>query len=368
MTPGDGCHLSGSLATGVQEAETNRSPVLVVPEVTGADPSGSRARTGLVLLPFLIMALVAAADVLAGPRFGFLSLLSLGPALAAVALSPRQTVLMGGLAVALSVLLAAYDDLLISGRWLLSFATIAGVTAAGVVASAGRQRRERELANVRAVAEAAQRVLLRPLPAEAREFSIAVRYISAAAAAKIGGDLYDVIVSAGTVRLIVADVQGKGLEAVQTASVVLGAFREAAHDACDLAGLAARIELSLERQAGEEEFATAVLAQIPVGGDSIEILNCGHPPPLLLTGGSASLAEPPETCLPLGLPGWRWPRPNRMLSSSSRGTGSCSIPTASARHETGPGPSTRLTAVLPCWPDRTRMPRWAACATTSSGT
>jgi len=64
---------------------------------------------------------------------------------------------------------------------------------------------------------------------------MAVRYISASASAQIGGDLYAVIMTAGSVRLIVGDVQGKGLAAVQTAATVLGAFREAAYDAADLA-------------------------------------------------------------------------------------------------------------------------------------
>jgi len=127
-----------------------------------------------------------------------------------------------------------------------------------------------------------------------------VRYMSAAATARIGGDLYEVVVTPQNVRIIVADVQGKGLAAVRTASVVLGAFREAAYDAGDLGDIAARIELSLERQEPEEEFVTAVLAQVSPGG-GIEILNCGHPPPLLVSGGSAVLAEPPETGVPLGL-------------------------------------------------------------------
>ena len=227
-------------------------------------------------------------------------LLSLGPALAAVSLRPVQTVLMGGLAMALSLLLAAYDGLLGSRQWFIALATIVGVTVTGVIASAGRQRREREFADVRAVAEVAQRVLLRPVPTGAGQVDVAVRYISAAAAARIGGDLYEVVVAGEDVRLIVADVQGKGLAAVQTASVVLGAFREAAYDAPDLGEIVARIELSLERQVSEEEFVTAVLAQI-AAGDSIEILNCGHPPPLLLSRGSVRLAEPPETGLPLGL-------------------------------------------------------------------
>ena len=264
----------------------------------GTEPG---VRTWLAMLPMVVMAVVAAVDALAGPQVGFLPLLSLGPGLAAVSLRPAQTVLMGGLAVVLSLLLAAYDHLL-GSQWLIALATIAGVTTAGVIASAGRQRKERELANVRAVAEVAQRVLLRPMPTGAGQVDVAVRYISAAAAARIGGDLYEVIAAEDHVRLIVADVQGKGLPAVQTASVVLGAFREAAYDAPDLAAIAAQIELSLARQTSEDEFVTAVLAQIAASG-AIEILNCGHPPPLLLSGGSVRFAEPPEADLPLGLTG-----------------------------------------------------------------
>jgi hypothetical protein len=262
---------------------------------------GTQVRLGV--LPFLVMAVVAAVDLLAGPRVGFLPLLSLGPALAAVSFRPARTVLVGGLAMTLCVMLAVYDSLDASRRGFIALATIAGVTAAGAVASAGRHRRERELANVSAVAEAAQRVLLRPVPRQVGAVQMAVRYISATASARIGGDLYEVIATRGTVRLIIGDVQGKGLAAVQTAATVLGAFREGAHDAPDLSALAARIELSLQRQAADEEFVTAILAQVAGGGEGIEILNCGHPPPLLLNGSRARFAEPPDAGLPLGLTG-----------------------------------------------------------------
>ena len=82
------------------------------------------------------------------------------------------------------------------------------------------------------------------MPREVGQLQIAVRYISAAAAARIGGDLYDVV-AVGTARLIVADVQGKGLAAVQTAAVVLAAFREAVYDEPDLAAIATHIERAL---------------------------------------------------------------------------------------------------------------------------
>jgi serine phosphatase RsbU (regulator of sigma subunit) len=265
-------------------------------------PTGRpRAQVLLTVLPFAIMGGVAAADVLAGPGMVLLALLSLGPALAAASLRPAHTALVGVLAFVLCLLLAVYDHLPESRRTLIALVAIGGVTVAGVIASAARDRRERQLADVTAVAEVAQRVLLHPLPREVGPLQVAVRYISASVAARIGGDLYEVIATRQAIRLIVADVRGKGLAAVQTAALVLGAFREAAHDAAGLAQIAARIERSLERQAAAEEFVTAVLAQIPYSGASIKILNCGHPPPLLLAGHAARLIEPCEAGLPLGL-------------------------------------------------------------------
>ena len=93
--------------------------------------------------------------------------------------------------------------------------------------------------------------------------------------------------------------------------MVLGAFREAAYEAASLAEIAARIERSMLYQAAEQEFVTAVLAEIVDGGTGIEILNCGHPPPLLSRGGlngaglegdaKVAFAESPDPGLPLGL-------------------------------------------------------------------
>jgi hypothetical protein len=148
----------------------------------------------LQLLPLAVMAVVAVIDLLAGPRVGFLPLLSLGPALAPVFYRPSRTLLIGGLALVLCVLLAVYDDRMDSRPGLIALATVLGVTAAGLLASAGSHHRENELARVRAVAEVAQRVLLRPVP---RDFyspvQVAVGYMPANVSARIGGDLYKAV-------------------------------------------------------------------------------------------------------------------------------------------------------------------------------
>lgn len=268
--------------------------------ITG--PGGPPKPSGLAIsVPFCVMAIVAAADLVTGPEVGLLSVLSLGPALAPVALGPVQTILTGLLAMALSLALSAADGLWFTAHAGIALATIAGVTAAGVVASTGRRSKERELVNVRAVADVAQRVLLHQLPRRVGRDLIAVRYISAAAAARIGGDLYDVVAARQCTRLIVADVQGKGLAAVQTAAVVLAAFRESAYDATGLADIAGHIERSLAHQAPDGRFVTAIMAELAADSTEIRLLNCGHPGPLLVSGGQAALAEPPEPALPLGL-------------------------------------------------------------------
>ena len=277
-------------------ARARRRPAGSVP-VTSPDAHG----VFLAALPFAVTGGVALVDVLAGPGVGFLPVLSLGPALAAISRLPLATALIGALALACGVILAVYDDLDASRRGVIALGTIAGVTAAGVIASAGRRRRERELADFKAIADAAQQILLRPVPPAIPPVDIAVRYVSAAASARIGGDLYEAVSSGGGVRLIVGDVLGKGLPAARTAAVVLGAFRESAYDAASLAEIAARIEASLQHQEAAEEFVTVVLAQVSSDGCRAEILNCGHPPPLLVRDGEVTAAESAEASLPLGL-------------------------------------------------------------------
>jgi Stage II sporulation protein E (SpoIIE) len=258
-------------------------------------------QTLAALAPFLVMATVATADLCAGPSLRLLPLLSLSPALGAVSLSPRSTAMTGVVAGLACLPLAAYDGVLETQRTAIAIAAVAGVTGTGVVASLGRLRRERELADARAVADAMQRILLRPVPERLGSIAIAVRYTGATTSAPVGGDLYDVIQAAGKVRLIIADVQGLGLAAAGTAAIVLGAFREAAHDAPGLTDIAARIELSLQRHKVAEEFVTAILAEASDDSCSVELLNCGHPPPLLLSAGTVRFMEQDEPGLPLGL-------------------------------------------------------------------
>jgi serine phosphatase RsbU (regulator of sigma subunit) len=261
-----------------------------------------RFRPGLLAaLPFVAMGIVVLVDFTAGAGIGFLPMMALGPAFAGLIGNVRRSALIGTVALLLSLMLSIENDQLGERRGYTTLLSVAGVAIAGVAATALRQRREAELASVRSIAEAAQRVLLRPVPRSAGHLRTAVSYTSAMADARIGGDLYEVVISPTGVRIIVGDVQGKGLEAVETAAVVVGAFREAAYDEPDLMAVGKRLERALARHLLGEKFVTAVLAEVRER-DGATLLNFGHPAPLMIRpDGSVDFAEPPVRALPLGL-------------------------------------------------------------------
>jgi serine phosphatase RsbU (regulator of sigma subunit) len=155
------------------------------------------------------------------------------------------------------------------------------------------------LAEVSRVAEAAQLAILAPPPARLGPVSLAARYASAAAEALVGGDLYEVVQRPQSVRLLIGDVRGKGLSAVRTATIVLGEFRAVAADVDDLGDLAAQIDRRVRSYLGDEDFVTALIAEITDDG-GFAVACCGHPAPLLVADGAVRLLEV-EPCLPLGL-------------------------------------------------------------------
>src|SRR5260221_14567794 len=97
------------------------------------------------------------------------------------------------------------------------------------------------------------------------------------------------------------DAEGKGLPAVQSAAAVLGVFREAAYEEDCLGAVVSRIETSLARQFGDEQFVTAILAEVCADGTEVELLSCGHPEPLLLGPARPRFIGLDGGSLPLGL-------------------------------------------------------------------
>ncbi|MET8505168.1 PP2C family protein-serine/threonine phosphatase [Streptomyces sp. NPDC004787] len=272
--------------------------------------TGTRTQFNLGLaLPFLALALVVVADLISAEAQHFDRLLVIGPALAAVTWNVRGTLAVGVLAIVLRLLLAvAQGDPatdIVSAELVL-----AAVIAAAVWVSQVRTRYERDLSEVTAVAEVVQRVLLRPLAPRLGRVELHLLYVSAAAKARIGGDFYEAVRVPGGVRVMLGDVQGKGLGAVETASVLLGAYRAAVTEAPDLAALAERLEAGLQQYGAwdpdsdaAERFATVLLLELPDDGDVVRLLSCGHPAPLLQHAGEVRPVLLTDPSLPLNLAG-----------------------------------------------------------------
>ena len=181
-------------------------------------------------------------------------------------------------------------------------ATILVVGAVSLGVTSAQLQRSRHYVNVVSVAETAQRALLRPLPERLGPLELGVVYLAAAQDARVGGDLYEVASTPFGIRLIIGDVRGKGLGAVEIAADVLGTFREIAHEVHTLAELARRLDAGLTRRFGQfEEFVTALFVEIDVESGRLDIYNCGHPPPMLISDGAVTVLEVPAPAPPLGL-------------------------------------------------------------------
>lgn len=262
-----------------------------------------RALPPLVILGGVVFDLSTPASYTASPMF------SAAPLIAAPFFSMLTTLVTCIAAVLASVGLHLYNDTATDVPALTGTLTVVTVSALALLINRVVRRSGERLASARVIAETAQKAVL-PTPAERiGGLQVAARYEAAQADAFIGGDLFAVQDTPYGVRLVVGDVRGKGLDAVEAVAVVIGAFREAAEQESSLEGVAQRLERALAREGTRrsgldafEGFTTAVLAEIPRGDGRVRIVNRGHPEPLLLyADGGLALLEPTEPALPLGM-------------------------------------------------------------------
>jgi phosphoserine phosphatase RsbU/P len=245
------------------------------------------------------LVVVAGIEFIEGPAPSVVGWLAIAPFLAA-AFAPWRSVVAVGLAATAVALVAALLDP--AGFSVMSAAWVVGMTVAtagAVAVSVFRQRQNARYAELARLATIAQEAVLRPIGPQVGQLAIAGRYVSASAAAVIGGDLYEALDTPYGVRMIIGDVRGKGIDAVRLASIVLGSYRHVAYERRDLATIVGDLDRAVARSVGDEDFVTAALVE--ERGGTLTVVNCGHPPPLLLRRGQVIPLEPPHPAPPLGL-------------------------------------------------------------------
>ncbi len=271
-----------------------------------AQPPGSRAKhVFAVLLLLAITAVAAAAHYSTGKVLIPATWLAVGPLLASLLLSPLATAVLAGWAVLLG--LGVIMDQPGHPEGLASRVSVLVLLAAFAVVNAVlRAAAQRRLSQVRAVARVAQSALLRDVPASVAAGRLASRYISAAAEARVGGDLLEVVSDGGAAgghpRWLIGDTRGKGLPAVRLASIAMTSFRDAcAQPGLPLPEIARAVDQSVARAAGDEGFVTALFAEFDPHG-WLQLVICGHPPPLRLAAdGNLRALTPTAYATPLGL-------------------------------------------------------------------
>jgi hypothetical protein len=267
---------------------------------------GSRAGLGAALV---LLAVISGVELADGPRAHYIGLFVAVPFLAAVFASWQTVLAVGVLTTAVGVVFAAHDGQL----GMTGMVNVVGIVlATGVAAAVAtvRQRQADQIAELLRLAAVAQQAVLRPLGPQLGSLAVAGRYISATAAADIGGDLYEALDTPYGVRIIIGDVRGKGLDAVRLASIVLGSYRHVAYERADLRAIVADLDRAVARSVGDEDFVTAALVE--ERGGTLTIVNCGHPAPLLLRRGKVIALEPPAPAPPLGFMPVARPRVERL--------------------------------------------------------
>jgi hypothetical protein len=276
--------------------------------VSGRRPlsPGSRAGLGAALVLLLLVSGVELADP---DRANFVGLFAAVPFLAAVLAGWQTTLGVGALATVVGMVFASTD----SEHSVAGLVNVVGIMlATGIAAAVAtiRQRQADQIAELLRLAAVAQQAVLRPLGPQVGALAVAGRYISATAAADIGGDLYEALDTPYGVRIIIGDVRGKGLDAVRLASIVLGSYRHVAYERADLRAIVTDLDRAVARSVGDEDFVTAALVE--ERGGTLTIVNCGHPSPLLLRRGEVIALDPPAPAPPLGFMPVAQPRVERL--------------------------------------------------------
>ncbi|HWX94359.1 MAG TPA: SpoIIE family protein phosphatase [Terriglobales bacterium] len=115
---------------------------------------------------------------------------------------------------------------------------------------------------------------------------------------EIGGDFFDVVNTEDGLAVVLADVSGKGVSAALLASTLQGMVYSHLSARMPLAEIMAAVNRFFTQKHLGEKYATVIIIRIRKDGE-LEYVNCGHVPPLLVSGSRVS--RPEHGNLPVGL-------------------------------------------------------------------
>lgn len=119
----------------------------------------------------------------------------------------------------------------------------------------------------------------------------------------VGGDFFDYVWLDGEpapLCVVVGDVAGKGMRSAMAAALTSGMVHAQLRAGAPLADAMSRVNRSVHRKLERPMFAALCLARLDPGRRTVELVNAGVCPPLLLRGGEVREIEAVGPTLPLG--------------------------------------------------------------------
>ncbi|MCF3132055.1 PP2C family protein-serine/threonine phosphatase [Streptomyces olivochromogenes] len=120
---------------------------------------------------------------------------------------------------------------------------------------------------------------------------------------RVAGDSFDYALNGNILHMAVIDAMGHGLDAATMATVAIGAYRHARRVFISLDEKYAFMDDAISRQFGPDHFVTAQLMHLNIATGEMELVNAGHPAPLLIRGGRVVQQLESATTLPVGFGG-----------------------------------------------------------------
>jgi serine phosphatase RsbU (regulator of sigma subunit) len=118
----------------------------------------------------------------------------------------------------------------------------------------------------------------------------------------LGGDYYDYILRPdGSLRLVIADVSGKGVAAALLMSATAAAVRLETNEPRNLYEVAKHLNDEIYSLQDDGRFITLLLGELDPQSRRLKYINCGHNPALLLRRERSDVAWLHASCTPIGL-------------------------------------------------------------------
>ncbi|WP_329390509.1 PP2C family protein-serine/threonine phosphatase [Streptomyces sp. NBC_01716] len=120
---------------------------------------------------------------------------------------------------------------------------------------------------------------------------------------RVAGDSFDYALNDNILHVAVIDAMGHDLDAATMATIAIGAYRHARRVFVSLAEKYAFMDHAISRQFGNDHFVTAQLMHLNIATGELELVNAGHPAPLLIREGQVVRQLESATTLPVGFGG-----------------------------------------------------------------